>query len=320
MTTLDVAPLTRDCLVPPHDRHAATEPVAPVVRWSWRSGVCRALAYDFELLVEPAELRAEMEPVIAPFVSRCSASSLALARYEVRRVTRSDGLRYSLYIDGVGLASGVNGADLTGMLTWHINQAVIRDSVERYVLLHASAATRGGITVILPADQESGKTTTIAGLLRTGYDYVTDEAVAIDPATGRVTPFHKTLSLDPGSWPLFPECAPVAGSDVWRRQWHVPPTQLGARSVEGEVAAPRVIVFPRYVRGACTTSRRMTRAESTQELARMTFEFSRFPARNLGLLGRITGGARCARLIIGSLDDAVLAIEELVSECLLEDL
>jgi hypothetical protein len=54
---------------------------------------------------------------------------------------------------------------------------------------------------------ESGKTTLTAGLVRSGWSYLTDEAVAFDWDTGRSRPFPKPLSVDPGSQHLFPELA-----------------------------------------------------------------------------------------------------------------
>ena len=53
---------------------------------------------------------------------------------------------------------------------------------------------------------ESGKTTLVAGLVLAGLRYLTDEAVAIRPADGGITPFPKALSVDHGSWPSCRRC------------------------------------------------------------------------------------------------------------------
>ena len=167
---------------------------------------------------------------------------------------------------------------------------------------------------------ESGKTTTVAGLLRSGFDYVTDEAVALDPETGRVTPFRKTLSLDPGSWELFPECAPrelaAHPAAVVRRA----PPAGGARPGTAPVAAPEIVLFPKYVAGATTEVLPVSRAEATHEMARMTFDFARHPRRNLATAARVATTATCARLRIGDLDEAVELVHELVSQRILDTL
>lgn len=192
--------------------------------------------------------------------------------------------------------------------------------MHRYVLLHASAATLAGVTVILPAEEESGKSTTVAGLIRSGFDYITDEVVAMDPWTAAVTPFPKALSIDPGAWPLFPECRPRHHAGSWRTQWQVPPPALGARTIQGTAPPPRVVVFPRYAAGARTAVQPISKGEAVHELARMSFAFRRFSGRNLHLFGALMRQATGVRLTIGELDAAVLSIERLVSERLLEAL
>src|SRR5262249_58546343 len=76
--------------------------------------------------------------------------------------------------------------------------------------IHAGGVALDGTAVALPAAMESGKSTLTAGLVRAGYAYLTDEAVMLDWETSAVIPFPKPISLDPGSWRLFPELAPDA--------------------------------------------------------------------------------------------------------------
>ncbi|WP_167305787.1 hypothetical protein [Nocardioides euryhalodurans] len=292
-------------------------PTAPPT-WAWRSGPCGALDHRFEVLVEPAGAARELLPVLAPFQRRDrDTTAYVPVTYEVRH--DPDGVHVQLHADGEVLGTSRSARDLLGALCWHINRSVIERSVGRYHLMHAAAATRAGITVVLAADMESGKTTTVAGLLRSGFDYVTDEAVAIDPSSGWVTPFPKTLSLDRGSWGLFPECRPPAGGFP-RRQWFVPPHHLGARIESAPVPPPRIILFPKYRAGSTTEVVPVGPAEAVHELARMTFHFARDPRRNLDVAARLVRHATVAHLRIGSLDGAVDAVEELLSQRILEDL
>lgn len=300
--------------------HTRPAPVAPAsTAWGWRSGPCIALGHRFELFSENVDdFRLVFDPILAPLRGADAPPHLATSRYEIRR-DGDEVLPFTMYFDGDRVAGGRVAADLVGIFTWHVNRAVIERTVDSHVLLHSAAAVRGGVTVILPADQESGKTTTVAGLLRSGFDYVTDEAVALDPISAWVTPFPKSLSLDPGSWALFAECRPMHSPDRVR-QWQVPACSLGAHVVRHVVPPPRVIVFPKYVAGADTTVLPLSKAEAVHELARMSFDFPRHASRNLATLGRVSRHATAARLVIGSLSEAIDAIDAIVSEKLMEEL
>jgi hypothetical protein len=277
-------------------------------------GPCRALEHRFDLLVPPHGGFVEaLGHLVAPFRTR-PEEAVGGSRYTVDFDPATG--HHVLACDGERVASGRKARDLVPPLAWHLNRAVIDRSASRLHLMHASAVTRAGQTVVLPADMESGKTTTAAGLLREGYGYVTDEAVAVDTATGLVHPFPKRLSVDPGSWPLFPDLASkydVRGA----RQWQVDPTDLGATAATRPVAAPAVIVFPRYVPGATTEVVPIGRSEAAYELARMTFYFAQAPGRNLRSAARLVERSTVARLRIGDLEEAVAAIDALVSERLL---
>jgi len=294
----------------------ATTP-APTT-WAWSSGPCRALEHTFEVVVEAGWPVDALAPVVAPFRVRggAHAATTPRVRYEIRSADREG--RVAAYADGERLATGRSTAAVLGGLAWHINRSVIEHSVDRYVLMHSASATLAGVTVVLAADMESGKTTTVAGLLRSGFDYVTDEAVALDPETCLVSPFPKTLSLDPGSWPLFPECAPrISGH---RLQWFVEPYRLGSTVATAPVTAPEIVLFPKYVAGATTEVLPVSPAEATHELARMTFDFARHPRRNLETAARVARTATCARLRIGDLEEAVELVHELVSQRILDTL
>ncbi|HET7325913.1 MAG TPA: hypothetical protein VFJ14_01365 [Nocardioidaceae bacterium] len=286
-------------------------------RWAWRSGPCAAVGHRFEITSEPLhELRSLLGPLVTPL--RAQNPPSVHGHYRIVR-HRNPEVPYALYYGGMRLTLATRPESLVRFLTWHINRQMVDKSSAEHVVLHAAAATRAGITVMLPGDQEHGKTTTVAGLLREGYEYVTDEAVAIDPATLHITPFPKALSIDDGAWPLFPECRPLVGTEGLR-QWQVPAEQLGSQSMRGAVSPPTVVVFPMFVAGSTTRCSQLSRGEAVRELAQGTFHFTQRPARNLATLVDLTRGATVARLRIGSLDGAVRAIETLVSQRLMEKL
>ena len=195
------------------------------------------------------------------------------------------------------------------MLLWHVNQECVRRTRPEAVVLHAAAVTTSAGAVVLPAPMEHGKTTTTTGLIRAGFAYLTDEAVAIDPDALTVRPFPKALSIDRGSWPLFPDLAPplVLTED----QWQVPVSSFG--TVETASAKVAAVVFPAYQEGATTQARPLSKAQALMRLCESTFAFPEEAPRNLPALGRLADAVPAFELQIGSLDEAVAAVKELVA-------
>lgn len=190
-------------------------------------------------------------------------------------------------------------------LTWHVNRQVIEKS-SRYVLLHAAAASRGGVGVVLPGQPEAGKTTLVAGLLRSGFRYLTDEAAAIDPDTMEIIPYPKPLTIDRGSWEVLADFAPETderSEKYHQEQWHVNPAQRIPHSISPPVQV-HIVVFPRYEGGSATRLEPIRRAEAMVGLLQQTFKVHEQGERNLRLLARMLRTVQCFRLTSGDLSEA----------------
>ena len=123
-------------------------------------------------------------------------------------------LEWEFHVDGHRQAGASTGARLVADIVLALNALAIPEW--HGVVCHAGGVARDGSGVMLPAEPESGKTTLTAGLVRHGFDYLTDEGVAFRPGTNIVEPYPKPLSIDVGSWPLFPEFEP-SGRARYRR-------------------------------------------------------------------------------------------------------
>jgi hypothetical protein len=181
--------------------------------------------------------------------------------------------------------------------------------------VHAGGVARGTDAVVLPAHMESGKTTLTAGLVRAGFDYLSDEAVAFDWDTLDIVPYAKPLSIDAGSWPLFPALEPDAPlpSDGYKRdQWQVPASAIRSHSTP-PVCRARHLVFPGYVEGARTELVPLSRGEALVEVAKNTFGFREHGRRALVTLARVVEQVECFRLPVGDLGDAVALIDDLAA-------
>ena len=230
----------------------------------------------------------------------------------LRILTRPDGTG-SLEIDDEIPIAAVSPARLVDVSVHHLNQRLLArlDAL----VLHAGAVEHRGRAIVLPATMESGKTTLTAGLVRAGCRYFTDEGTIVRWGTETVVGYPKPLSLDPGSWALFPELEPEADLDdpgYKAGQWQVPPSAFRADAV----AAPApvgLVVFPQYAPDAPVELEPVARAEAVIELARNTFRFDEQARAALDQLARIARGATCWRLRGGSLAglvDAVLGLAE----------
>ena len=230
-----------------------------------------------------------------------------------RRV--SDGARYRLlYGDDRAFATMIQSpqrADILQHLFWNINSESTRRTGD-LLLIHAGAVlTPAGDGLLLPAPSGSGKTTLVAGLVRQGFGYLSDEAGAIDPVTGRLHPYPKALALKGAPSELFPELKAGNGRrDLLPGIWHVRAQDIRPGSVGGP-SEVRFVVAPRYRRGARTELSSMSRAAGVVELGDNTMNLLFYRSRALTLLARVVARARCYRLEFGDLVEGVQAIERL---------
>jgi hypothetical protein len=199
-------------------------------------------------------------------------------------------------------------------LFWHINSETFR-STGAFLLVHAgSVASPDGVGVLLPGVSGAGKSTLTAALVKAGFNYLSDEAAAIEPVTRRIYPYPKAISLkkdDRGGLGLLAELrARRNGAEYLKRQWYLPPQEIPGGAVGGPCRAG-LIVLTRYEAGAETEVSRITPAEGAFELAQHALNISMWEDRALPLLADVARRAQSYRLVSGHLGEAVRAIAEL---------
>jgi hypothetical protein len=279
------------------------------VDWVHRSRTFEALGHRFAVRSTASG--------IGRYIDRMYAGCVTAAPGPVTWYSLLDdvgsGAPHALYVGEDRLVQSVRPAAVLNHLTWHVNRRVIAQRGDE-VLLHAAAVSLDGLGVLLPAAMEAGKTTLSAGLIRSGFDYLTDEAAAIDPATRAVRSYAKPLSLDPGSWPVLPDLRPdvdTVTAAYLEDQWQVPADAIRPESF-GSPANVAVIVLPRYAVGSPTTLRRVRRSAALVATLEQTFHFHEHGANDLATLARVVGQARCYRLVSGDLAEACAAVTRVV--------
>lgn len=267
-----------------------------------------ALGHDFDVETVP-ELASYVDDVFGALATEGTAAH----HY---RLTPEEGTgtpNWHLRFDGETIMTSRSKGFLYSYLCWHVNQQAIA-GCDSLLLLHAScAADRDGRAVLLPASMESGKTTTVAGLVRSGLRYLTDEATALDLDSGRVVAYPKPLSVDEGSWKVLPDLEPTGDgvSEFLKAQWQVPADRFGtvARS-----AVPALVVSPAYTEGVGVEIEELSPAKALLTLAQNAFNLSTFDEPGFRLLEQIARRCPAYRIRYGNLDAMVETVRRLLAE------
>jgi hypothetical protein len=271
----------------------------------------RAIDFPFTIETDIPGAFEVVDRLFAPF--RDAGSNEGRRTYRLG-TSRSEPDLFELLVDGRSMQRPPSPGS---MLEWVISN-VTTEAVTRatdLVCVHASAAALDGRAIVLPARSGHGKSTTVAGLVRAGWDLLTDEAALFDPCDGLVHPFPRPIALSAASMSLFPGLAESlpASYELFRRpDHHVMADDLRPGGL-GSPARVAFVVLPSYAPGV-TELIPLARSEALLEILRGTFNLEHVGGNEVETLGRIVGSADCYRLHIGSLDAAVNLIRGLFAE------
>jgi hypothetical protein len=170
--------------------------------------------------------------------------------------------------------------------------------VRSFLALHAGAVSTGNGALLLPAPQETGKSTIVAALLAQGFDYLSDEVGALDPITGRAYPHPKLLHLDPGAIDLFPGLEARLEDGDGRARSHIERT-VRPQDLDAAVGGPatvRWLVFMSQDREGPPRISPIPRSEAVERMAENGFNLHRYADRGVILLARVAQEADSYRL------------------------
>jgi hypothetical protein len=265
---------------------------------AWHSTTTSFKAFDFTFSLH--DETSLTERALAPLLSPLATADQPDHRYTIRSHTPE---LVQLALDGRILRTAVP-SSVARYLIWHVNRLAVASVPDR-VVVHAGCVQRDGATVLLPASMDSGKSTLTASLVSRGWDYLSDEAVALDPISGDLLPYPRSITLDRGSWTVLPSLEPAdpeLASGELLGSWHVSPLTIRADSI-GRPAPVDVVVFPRYDPDASTSLDPMRPVDALSSLLAHTFDFG-----GLGQLGldrlRALADSPAYRLVVNDLDRA----------------
>lgn len=207
---------------------------------------------------------------------------------------------YDASVDGEPLLEGAPLPEVEIRITRLVNDRKL-DTEPHLLHLHCAAVTRGDRAVLLAARSGSGKSSLAAALVRAGWDYATDEQVAIDPTGHHLIPYPRPITLREPVWMHFPELAlsrDTPGSDTQNERIEVSPNDLGRVTPAAQLTAV-AIVFPTYIHPDGDDEQQKpglhavpTAAEVVERLAACCYDLERLGHAGLATLAHLaTRGA-----------------------------
>jgi hypothetical protein len=178
-----------------------------------------------------------------------------------------------------------------------------------FVHLHGAAVCRGASCLLLVGPSGAGKSTLTLGLFLRGLSALADDALLIDPASGAVHPFDRSIRVhETGLARLGVDPRDVAGARVCEPYLWLSPGRAGA-SGRGP-KAPTALVF--LETADATVLRPLGAADALRLL--LLARLGTAAARDFEPLCRLAAQVPCYALAYGDFLEAVDQLERLAGE------
>jgi hypothetical protein len=288
--------------------------VLPDQGWAHCTPNFRALSYRFAVCCDDEALGRHIETLLSSL--RDPGDEGAAASGAPHRYTLTSGASGILDLarDGELLRAGLRRPDAIDWLVWDVNRGAAETS--EHLLFHAGGLEAAGLGVLVPGPSGSGKSTLTAGLTRSGLQYLSDELVAFELATGRLLPYPKPITLKPGSFTALPELAPPgdgpfdSGSSAERERQV--PVGAGTAQRVGVPCEAAFIVVPRYDPGGVTVMDPLSETETFFTLALNAVNLIPHHTAGTEALGQLAARCECFRLSFSDLEEACRLVVNLV--------
>ncbi len=234
------------------------------LEWPFVLGPYQAVGAPVSVRTDDPDVAQGLAAALDSMPAATSGQHAAAVSVDTRRVR--GGTRYRVHAGGSRIGWVDDPEPAVGHALAGLNLIAAAEPGNR-IMFHAGAVERGGQVIAIAGPSGRGKSTLTAALVQRGFNYVTDEIVAVDPTDRSVLVYPKALELDAGALDLLgvspdrygPSAAPdgthaggrVASSSP-RREHHVAPTTLGGVSTGGRLALFVLLDDPVSGAGATT--------------------------------------------------------------------
>jgi hypothetical protein len=207
-------------------------------------------------------------------------------------------------------------SELAPLLKYQLVRCAL-DKHDHILNLHAGVIAKNGAVFALPAQSGEGKSTLVAGLIKRGYEYFSDEIAPLSRGSCTVIPVPLGICIKDTAFPTlqrqYPEILtqPVHDREDGRRAIYLPPPTASIASGD-QPAEISHIVFPRYQAGTATA---LTQVPSVEAFARVLEQCVSIPKpltlEDASALVNWIEQVQCYDLVSGSLDASMDQIDRL---------
>jgi hypothetical protein len=205
------------------------------------------------------------------------------------------------------------------VLPAHVNRLAARSAA--MITLHAAGVVAGDRAVVLPGVPDAGKSTLVTALVQQGLGYMSDEVVGLALTGGGVAGYPKRISLELGSWALFPDLdgrashATHPAFDPTRVRWYdardLQPNALAWRGLPLDLG---LVVVPRYAPDEAPSVARLDPVEAMSALLGNAFNLPTLGGGALGALRDAALAVPCYRLVHQDSQGAAGTVRTLMAE------
>jgi hypothetical protein len=280
----------------------------------YRTPILSALSYRFAVRTDDECLGRQVDAMLAGLRDH-SGKAPARHWYSLTAADSPVGA-FDVLRDGEFLARGQQPGDALGWVVWDVNRAAAEAGAE-HVLFHSGAVEAAATGILFPGASGSGKSTLVAGLVRSGFGYLTDELAAFDMASGMLLPYAKPITVKPGSFAVLSDMDPGAwpepGSGYGMGQeWQVAVGEGTGRRI-GAPCAPGFVIAPHFDADAGTTLSLLSETQAFFALAVNAVNLVPHGSVGTNALGRLAAECQCFSLAFSDLGEACRLVLELVA-------
>jgi hypothetical protein len=253
-----------------------------------------------------------LEAVDVHFAHCLGADKNVIAEYKIW-VEKNE--TFSILRNGEDFQSNINFEQVLFQLMQD-GLAQLNGAPTTHLIFHAAALAYQDHGLLLCGKSGSGKSTLTAQLVADGFQYLTDEVIALPVEGDQISGFCRSLVLKKGSAFIWRQLLAQTATDGLLEfkdgnAW-VPPTLFNALAIRKEVR-PRVLIFPTYKDGPPFQVESLTSANTLFHLMQTLVNARNFPDHGMAAAARLSRQVTAFSLTYSDIETATQWIQQTIA-------